>query len=190
MLRRYAPGSKKSAPVQGSGFLSTTSALKHQTTIFYSSGSLLRLRKDNKNTLTFKTRPVIDDPEFKILKEFEVDVSNFETMQTILGALGFRPSFVYEKYRKTFSLGPAAICVDRMPFGDFLEIEGNRDDIRTIAHRLDLDWPERIVLNYRTMFDIIKKELNLTFSDITFENFKGVKMDIRRFIPRFFPDGE
>lgn len=84
--------------------------------------SLLRLRKDNKTTLTYKTKPASLDADFKVLTELEVAISNFDTMMEILKALGFHQEQVYEKYRETFTLGSTEICLDSMPFGNFMEI--------------------------------------------------------------------
>ena len=89
--------------------------------------SLLRLRKDNKTSLTYKTKPNGIDTDFKVLKELEVAISDFDTMVVILKALGFHREQVYEKYRETFTLGSTKICLDSMPYGNFLEIEGQKD---------------------------------------------------------------
>jgi len=149
------------------------------------SESLLRLRKDKKTTLTYKAKPDVDDPEFKVVKELEVEVSHFETMLNILGALGFHRSQVYEKYRESFSIGDVELCLDCMPFGDFLEIEGGKDEIRNLAQQIGMQWNRRIIDNYRSMFDIIKQRLLLSFTDITFDNFSTVKLDIETFLPQF-----
>ena len=74
--------------------------------------SLLRLRKDNKTTLTYKTKPTGNDAEFKVLQELEVAVSDFDTMVNILKALGYHQDQIYEKYRETFTLGSTNICLD------------------------------------------------------------------------------
>ncbi|MBL0700249.1 MAG: class IV adenylate cyclase, partial [Desulfosarcina sp.] len=60
--------------------------------------SLLRLRKDTKTTLTFKSRLESKDNEFKSLRELEVEVSDFNRMKLILEALGFHQEQIYEKY--------------------------------------------------------------------------------------------
>ncbi|MBL0731395.1 MAG: class IV adenylate cyclase, partial [Desulfosarcina sp.] len=60
--------------------------------------SLLRLRKDTKTTLTFKSRLESEDNEFKSLRELEVEVSDFNRMKLILEALGFHQEQIYEKY--------------------------------------------------------------------------------------------
>ena len=149
------------------------------------SDSLLRLRKDDRATLTYKAIPDAGDPEFKVLKELEVEVSDFETMLNILCALGFHQSQSYEKYRETFTIGDAKLCLDQMPFGNFLEIEGGKDEIRNLAQQIGMQWSRRIIGNYRFLFDIIKQRLLLSFSDITFENFSTVKLDIETFLPVF-----
>ena len=64
-----------------------------------SKGILLRLRQDEKNRLTLKTKVKDPDPSFKMHHEFEVAVSNYDTMRMILEQLGFYTAQVYEKWR-------------------------------------------------------------------------------------------
>ena len=118
-----------------------------------------------------------------------MEVSDFETMLNILCALGFHQSQIYEKYRETFTIGDTKLCLDRMPFGDFLEIEGGKDEIRNFSQQIGMQWNRRILGNYRFLFDIIKQRLFLSFSDITFDNFSNVKLDIETFLPLFEAGG-
>ena len=143
--------------------------------------SLLRLRKDSKTTLTFKSTPTEKDSRFKMLKEMEIEVSDFSTAVRILESLGFIQEQIYEKWRETFVLGSTYFCMDKMPYGEFLEIEGNKEKIIECAALLDLDWNERITLNYLELFDILKKRLNISFFDVTFENFKNVGTDFSKY---------
>ena len=83
--------------------------------------SLLRLRKDTKTKLTFKSEPDVKDKNFKVLKELEVEVSDFSTMSLILESLDFHKERIYEKWRETFVLNDTIFCVDTMPYGNFLE---------------------------------------------------------------------
>jgi adenylate cyclase class 2 len=140
--------------------------------------SLLRLRKDIKTTLTFKSEPPFKDDQFKTLRELEVEVSDFAGMKQILESLGFHEEQVYEKWRETFVLSYTHFCLDTMPYGDFLEIEGPKKDIKELASRIGLKWHQRILLNYLAIFDVIRKQLNLGFSDVTFENFKNIRFDL------------
>ncbi|MFZ5573466.1 MAG: class IV adenylate cyclase [Thermodesulfobacteriota bacterium] len=139
--------------------------------------SLLRLRKDRKATLTFKSEPALPDPDFKVHRELEVAVDDFETTDGILLALGFHRAQTYEKWRETFLSGRTIFCIDTLPFGAFLEIEGHRDDIRAAAQQIGLPWENRILSNYLALFDQLKKACSLPFSDITFDNFKTVTLD-------------
>jgi adenylate cyclase, class 2 len=147
--------------------------------------ALLRLRKDNRATLTYKSEPEIDDVDFKIFRELEVEVSDFDVMESILTSLGFCSEQVYEKWRETFVLQNIHFCLDTMPFGNFLEIEGNKENIRDMAGKLSLEWENRILFNYLKIFDVLKTRLNLTFSDVTFENFKDLSLDFSKYLSFF-----
>ncbi|MCP4629175.1 MAG: class IV adenylate cyclase [bacterium] len=138
--------------------------------------SLLRLRQDRKVSLTYKSTPPEDNDQFKILKELEVAVSDFDTMHNILDALGFHREQVYEKWRETLVLDRTHFCLDSMPFGNFLEIEGPKQDIQKFTVRLDLAWNKRILLNYLEIFEFLKNKLHLKFSDVTFDNF--IRMEV------------
>ncbi len=169
-------------------FIETNIRFDDQDNSLMKKKSLLRLRKDNKTTLTLKSRPPLEDDQFKILKELEVGVSDFSTMNQILNDLGYEKKQVYEKFRETFLLGQAVICLDSMPYGDFLEIEAKKNEIKKIAADLELKWDRRIILNYLEIFDIIKDKLGLTFTDMTFINFKGIKVNNREFYHLFYAD--
>ena len=52
-------------------------------------GQLLRLRQDRGCRLTFKSKPGQTDTQFKVYRELEVSVSDFDTMRGILEALGY-----------------------------------------------------------------------------------------------------
>lgn len=142
------------------------------------SASLLRLRQDDCARLTYKAKPRQADTRFKINQEYEVIVNDFETMTRILDRLGFRRRQVYEKWRETFVLNNTLLCIDTMPFGNFLEIEGTREAIIRLAARLGFDWELRILANYLEIFALIKRRFNLPFNDVTFRNFESVQIDI------------
>jgi len=143
--------------------------------------SLLRLRQDQNTTLTFKREPLTPQDQFKIHTEYEVQVDNFDVMKKILEALGFHQEQVYEKKRETIFMQDTMLCIDRMPFGPFLEIEGSQKNIREMAHRLGLAWEDRILLNYIAIFDRLKQACNLPFSNITFKNFERFPVDVRAY---------
>ncbi len=146
---------------------------------------LLRLRKDAGATLTFKSPPVRSDPQFKMNNELEVQVSDFSTMYHILTAVGFHEAQRYEKWRETFTLGKTHFCMDTLPYGDFLEIEGEKGEILEFSRKLGMQWDKRIVRNYLEIFQGIKQALNLPFSDITFDDFNGVHVELEEIFPEF-----
>ncbi|MGA6926715.1 MAG: class IV adenylate cyclase, partial [Desulfosarcina sp.] len=142
---------------------------------------LLRLRKDRQTTLTLKSPPPVPDPRFKIHREREVQVSDFDTMDAILNALGYFRKQVYQKWRETWQLKEALLCVDALPFGTFLEIEGPPDRIMTICDDLDLDWKRRILSSYLALFATLREKEGWAFSDVTFDNFTSVDISFERY---------
>ena len=146
--------------------------------------SLLRLRRDAKTILTFKSSPPIAGTEFKVFNELEVEVSDFETMNRILENLGLHPEQLYEKWRETIILDQTGFYLDTMPYGTFLEIEGSEEDIRTYAAGLGLNWQKRILLNYLEIFQIIRQTLSLNFKDLTFKNFENIRIDMAAFLAK------
>ncbi|MBS3809265.1 MAG: class IV adenylate cyclase [Desulfobacterales bacterium] len=152
--------------------------------------ALLRLRKtDNRTELTYKGEPPEKNRDFKVHRELEITVNDFDTTTAILENLGFHAEQIYEKQRETYNLGDTVLCADQMPFGDFLEIEGRPDAIRQIAENLGLDWQERILANYLAIFERLKAEYGLSFNDITFENFRGADFDFSAAVSRFKAGG-
>ena len=130
---------------------------------------LLRLRRDRVTTLTFKAPPDHADDRFKVYRELEVQVSDFATMAAILAALGFTRRQVYEKWRETWRLNQATLCVDTLPFGTFLEIEGVPETITATMADLGLAWEKRILHNYLKIFETLCEQAAVTPGDLTFD---------------------
>ncbi len=157
---------------------------------FLRNDSLLRLRRDSRNRLTFKSVPglpaEVDDGQFKVYRELEVEVSDFEIMTRILESLGYHIAQTYEKQRETFTYENLEICADTLPFGEFLEIEGEKEAIRSMACRLGLHWRRRILENYLGIFEYIRRNTGLEFQDVTFSNFRQTNQnDLSNYIRRF-----
>ena len=98
-------------------------------------------------------------------------VEDFDMAASILERVGFEPRQVYEKYRETYEIEAVEVVLDEMPFGDFVELEGDEISIRTVAQQLRLDWDRRILTNYLNLFASLKESHQLPFEDLTFENF-------------------
>ncbi|HRN67743.1 MAG TPA: class IV adenylate cyclase [Promineifilum sp.] len=145
---------------------------------------LLRLRQDTRVRLTFKG-PAAEDvaSEAKVREEIELEVGHFDRMSAVLQRLGFLPIQVYEKYRETYQWRGVEIVLDEMPFGDFIELEGVEADLRPAAEALGLDWSRRILANYLALMELCRRSFNLPFSDLTFENFAGLSVDMGELLP-------
>lgn len=139
-----------------------------------SQGKLVRLRVDDRVRLTYKEpAPQVDELAATRL-ELEVVVDNFETMELILGRMGYHPYLVYEKYRTTYELFDAEIVLDKLPYGNFVEIEGDPQAIQRVMDALHLKDARPFKTNYITLFDNVKHHLQLDFHDLTFANFEGI----------------
>lgn len=146
---------------------------------------LLRLRQDDSCRLTFKSKPSAIETECKVYRELEVTVNDFDTMQGILNGLGFSAVQTYEKWRQRFLWEDVELCLDTMPYGSFLEIEGTENGIKSTAALLSLPWEKRILANYLSMFEALRSRHNLPFSDVTFENFERHPADITPLLVEF-----
>jgi adenylate cyclase class 2 len=138
-------------------------------------GKLLRLRQDTTARLTYKGEPQTSvDSEARVREELETEVGDFQTTLQLLQRVGFEPKQVYEKYRETFHFGQVEVVLDELPFGDFVELEGDDDAIQAAAAALGLDWQRRILANYLAIMASLQERFGLGFDDVTFENFAGV----------------
>ncbi|MEN8242722.1 MAG: hypothetical protein ABFS17_12420, partial [Chloroflexota bacterium] len=64
------------------------------------------------------------------------------------------------------------ITVDELPYGEFVEIEGENDQqIRDMADKLKLNWDNAVLNNYLGLFHKLKQQEKFQFRDLTFENF-------------------
>ena len=132
---------------------------------------MLRVRQDIGAHLTYK-RPT-EIPEDRL--EIELEVDDGESATEFLNALGFEVVALYEKYREIFILEDCSIFLDELPFGSFVEVEGNSiEAIRNVADSLGLEWNKRVPKNYLDIFKDLVTNLGLPFSDASFENFDQV----------------
>jgi adenylate cyclase, class 2 len=137
-----------------------------------SSGRVLRLRLDTQARLTYKgpgqnKSGVLDRQEIEFIVEDDRKARQF------LEALGYQKSMYYEKYRTTYELEDALVMLDELPYGSFLEIEGETvEQIRDISARLHLNWEAAIPSSYTALFEGLRRKKELAFQDLSFENFR------------------
>lgn len=139
-------------------------------------GRVLRLRQDTRARLTYKAPGNAAVQGVLSRKELEVTVSDFETTDLLLKALGYQPSWEYEKYRTTYKLKDCEVVLDEMPYGDFVEVEGEPGSIERVLSLLDLADAPRIAASYSDLFFRVRDRMKLDVRDLTFENFKGISV--------------
>lgn len=100
---------------------------------------VLRLRRVGGSAiLTFKER-FPSTSAIKRQREDETRVEDADAMAAILDGLGYRPVLVYEKRRATWRLADTEVVVDELPFGLFMEIEGEEKAIENAEVLLGLE---------------------------------------------------
>lgn len=139
-------------------------------------GVVLRLRQDSRARLTYKEAGTLSDGVMSRF-EAEIEVSDFGTMETILLRLGYIFAFAYEKYRTTYLLSGCDVTLDEMPFGAFVEIEGEQTAILEVLRALQLENAPRIEMSYAGAFNALRERFSLPFTDATFDNFKDITLD-------------
>ena len=135
---------------------------------------VLRLRKFDDVRLTFKG-PVEKIGGAIARAEIELVVNDFDTAQQFIESLGYRVFGVYEKYRTMYDLEGTMVTLDELPYGHFVEIEGESPEkIREIALRLALNPAAAIPAGYQDLFERIKRSKELDIKNLTFWEFTNI----------------
>jgi adenylate cyclase class 2 len=138
---------------------------------FTAEGKVLRVRQATQATITYKESG--SDP--LIRSELEFGVENAELAGQLFLALGFESFAVYEKQREVIRFEPVEVMLDQLPFGAFIEIEGNSlEEVREVCQKLGLDWQRRVPESYLEIFQRIRRSLVLNAENATFAEFEGL----------------
>jgi adenylate cyclase, class 2 len=130
-------------------------------------GELLRLRKYGKAwLLTHKAKGKIT--QHKTRMETQTGIEDGEQFEKILLALGYAPSFRYEKFRAEWSDGTGHVVLDETPIGFFGEIEGPARWIDRTARALAIDRPSYITESYAELFFAWKRRMRSPANEMTF----------------------
>ncbi len=134
-------------------------------------GELLRLRDYGGNwKLTHKAKGKAG--RHKSRGELETGVSDGKQMDGILRALGYTPSFIYEKFRAEWSDDQGHVVLDRTPIGDVAEIEGKSRWIDRIARELGVKPADYITKSYAELFFDWKRKTRCKAENMTFREVK------------------
>ena len=140
-------------------------------------GELLRLRKyGSKWVLTHKAKGQAGRHKTRV--ELETEVADGAKLDTILRALGYAPTFRYEKFRAEWGDGRGHVVIDHTPIGDFGEIEGPPRWIDRTARVLGLQPSAYITETYAGLFFAWKKRTRSPAKEMTFSAVNGGKVTI------------
>jgi adenylate cyclase class 2 len=131
-------------------------------------GELLRVRKYGSEwVLTHKAKGKAGRHKSRV--ETETKIDDGAKMEAILRALGFAPTFRYEKFRAEWTDGKGHVVVDETPIGNFGEIEGPSRWIDRTAQRLQIRPSDYITATYTELFFQWKKQTGSAANDMTFK---------------------
>ncbi len=131
-------------------------------------GELLRLREyGGKWTLTHKAKGK-EGGRHKSRQETETEVADGKSMDHILRALGFAPSFRYEKFRAEWADSIGEVVLDETPIGNLAEIEGPARWIDRLARTLGIARSAYITSNYASLFFEWKARTGSPAEEMTF----------------------
>ena len=164
--------------LRAAGFRLQTRHTHEMNTLYDLPGQVLRNRKEllrlrefgSTWKLTHKSRGKIARHSSRT--ELETGVSDGHKMEAILRALGYFPSFRYEKFRAEWTDGKGQVVVDHTPIGDFCEIEGKPRWIDATAKKLGVSREDYITKNYATLFAEWKEQTKSKADEMTFKAVK------------------
>jgi adenylate cyclase class 2 len=115
-------------------------------------GALLRVRKFGKYSIATYKGPMSIEGGVKSREEVQTGVESFELAIQLLDALGYKPVFRYQKFREVWRLRDVEVVLDRTPIGEYFEIEGPIETIRTIAAELEMNMDQAIRQTYADLY--------------------------------------
>lgn len=104
----------------------------------------LRIRNEKskgktKTTFTFKGTPEIDKSGKKTRDEFNAEVDNYKSLMKVLRPIGFEKVIKITKSRHKFKLDGVKVVIDQLKFGNFVELEGEKEDIDKLIKKLKIE---------------------------------------------------
>jgi len=115
-------------------------------------GALLRVRKFGKYSLITYKGPMSMEGGIKSREEVQTGVESFELAIQLLDSLGFKPVFRYQKFREVWRIKDVEVVLDRTPIGEYFEIEGPMELIRTISADLGMNMDQAIRQTYADLY--------------------------------------
>ena len=115
-------------------------------------GALLRVRKFGRYALATFKGPLAFEGNVKTREEVQTGVESFELAIQLFDSLGYKPVFRYQKFREVWRVRETEVVLDRTPIGDYFEIEGQLDVIRSLAEELGMNVEQGIRQTYADLY--------------------------------------
>ena len=136
-------------------------------------GELLRIRQYGDRCILTHKAPAEKSASatHKVRVETETEIENGQALAAILERLGYKPIFIYEKFRTEWADNEGHIVVDVTPIGDFAELEGEPDWIDGVAAKLGIPPEKYLTTSYGQLFQDWKRATlhpaaHMTFAEI------------------------
>lgn len=115
-------------------------------------GQVLRLRAfgGSAGMLTWKGPPVFENG-VKQREEVQTEVADAPTMRALLERLGYEVRLEYSKRREYWDLRGLTVSLDELPWGSYVEVEGEAAEIEGAVADLGLAESERVEEGYPQM---------------------------------------
>ncbi|MGO8794990.1 MAG: class IV adenylate cyclase [Candidatus Sulfotelmatobacter sp.] len=161
--------------LRAAGFRIETKRTHEMNTLYDLPGEVLRQRKEllrirkygSEWTLTHKAGKKTGRHSSR--QELETSLGDGKQMDLVLRALGYAPSFRYEKFRAEWTDGKGQVVVDETPIGNFCEIEGSPRWIDATAMKLGVSENDYITKNYAGLFGEWKDRTGSLAAEMTFK---------------------
>lgn len=140
------------------GFMEKTIRYDNDDLKYSNNGIFIRTKSGMKNVLTLKEIPTdSSNTSFERITT-EIEVDNINKIGYILEKMGLTKKFIMEKYRLFFKYDNVDILIDELPFGIYLEIKGEDNEINRVTKMLNIDEADLIKMTYWDIYDKIKKD--------------------------------
>src|SRR3989338_6711598 len=126
----------------------------------------------NKEIILTVKRKIKDNAHFFEREEMEVKIQegeSIETLREILKSLGFNKEIIFEKKRKNVFKDDVVISFDELPFGFFVEFEGEPEAIHKYLGEFNLSSRPRITRAYLGLWEDYRKAHNVVDENCVFK---------------------
>ena len=86
---------------------------------------LRRQKSGNEEKIFLTYKGAREKDRFKKRQEIEMEITDGDSVEKLLSAIGYEKAIVFEKKRRVYRLGGCEVALDELPLlGSFVEIEG------------------------------------------------------------------